>query len=106
VRFFFGFFESMRVMAMLQQLTTNLTPILVSHHTFSMTEKIEGGPNLSFTVDNVSHGISFGVCDRGSQFGWVLSPVTVTRLAEALADAVTARKLEKRGSSSHNAGSP
>jgi len=31
-----------------------------------MAEKIEVGPNLSFTVDNVSHGISFGVVDRGS----------------------------------------
>ena len=67
-----------------------------------MAETIEVGPNLSFTVDNVSHGISFGVVDRGSQLGWVLSPVTATRLAEALADAVTARKLKHRGSLSRD----
>jgi len=71
-------------------------------HTFRMAEKIDVGPNLSFSVDNVSHGISFGVCDRGAQFGWVLSPVTVSRLAEALNDAVMIRKLKKRGPSSSN----
>jgi hypothetical protein len=69
-----------------------------------MAEKIEVGPNLSFAVDNVSHGISFGVCDRGAQFGWVLSPVTVSRLAEALTDAVAMQKLKKRESSARDTG--
>jgi len=69
-----------------------------------MAEKIDVGPNLSFSVDDVSHGISFGVCDRGARFGWVLSPTTVSRLAEALTDAVTIRKLKERTSRSSDAG--
>ena len=74
-----------------------------THHTLRMAEKIDVGADLSFSVDNVSHGISFGVCYRGAQFGWVLSPVTVSQLVEALTDAVTIRKLEEqRPSSSKN----
>jgi len=61
-------------------------------------------PNLSFSVDNVSHGITFGVCDRGARFGWVLSPITVSRLAEALTDAVTIRELKERTSRPRDAG--
>ena len=83
---------------------TQLDLLRVRHHTLYVAEKIEVGPNLSFAVDNVSHGISFGVCDRGAQFGWVLSPVTVSRLAEALSDAVAVRKLKKRESSTPDAG--
>ena len=76
-----------------------LTHSKVLFDTQRMAETIEVGPNLSFTVENVSHGISLVVRERNAQLRWVLSPKTASQLAEAITDALTIGKLKTRGSS-------
>jgi hypothetical protein len=76
-----------------------LTQPKVLIDTRRMAETIEVGPNLSFTVENVSHGVSLVVRERNAQLGWVLSPKTASQLAEAITDALTIGKLKTRGSS-------
>jgi hypothetical protein len=61
-----------------------------------MAETIDVRRHLTFTVESVSGGISLVVREHDSSFGWVLSPIIASRLAEALIDALTIRELKKR----------
>lgn len=61
-----------------------------------MAETIEVGPNLSFTNDNVSHGIRLTVRERNAELGWVLHPNTAIRLIETLNDTLTIGRLQER----------
>ena len=62
-----------------------------------MAETIEAGPNLSFTIDNVSHGVRLTIRERNAELNWVLHPNTVSRLVEALNDALVIGSLKQRG---------
>ena len=59
-------------------------------------DTIDVSPNLKFAIGNASYGVRLTITHPGVDLSWTVSPEIALKLAEALTDAVTIRKLQAR----------